>query len=71
VRTGGDGRNRDYVAGHVDLGPDDAAAALGFDPQTSGGLLAAVEPDAVGALGAAGFVPVGRVAGGPARVSLR
>ncbi|HEY7069749.1 MAG TPA: selenide, water dikinase SelD [Acidimicrobiales bacterium] len=71
VRTGGDGRNRDYVAGHVDLQADGAAAALGFDPQTSGGLLAAVEPDAVGALGAAGFVPVGRVAGGPARVSLR
>jgi selenide, water dikinase len=71
VRTGGDSRNRDYVAGHVELGPDGAAAALGFDPQTSGGLLAAVEPATVGPLGAAGFVPVGRVTAGPALVSLR
>jgi selenide,water dikinase len=40
LTTGGDPRNREYVAGSVDLGglPDDLAA-LAFDPQTSGGLL--------------------------------
>jgi selenide,water dikinase len=44
VRTGGDPRNRDYVEGNfVDAAGNDAAAALCFDPQTSGGLLAAVD----------------------------
>ena len=71
VRTGGDARNRDYVAGHVELSADDAAAALAFDPQTSGGLLAAVDPAAVAPLAAAGFVPIGHVTAGPPMVSLR
>lgn len=74
VRTGGDARNRDYVAGHLDLGGGSGAlevAAVAFDPQTSGGLLAAVDPAAVGALAAEGFVEVGRVADGPAAVALR
>jgi selenide,water dikinase len=71
VRTGGDARNRDYVAGHVAIDAADTAAALGFDPQTSGGLLAAVDPAAVGALAGAGFVPVGRVVPGPPMVCLR
>jgi selenide,water dikinase len=52
VRTGGDPRNRTYVDGHfVDSRPvndhDDAATALCMDPQTSGGLLAAVSPEVV------------------------
>jgi selenide,water dikinase len=71
VRTGGDARNRDYVAGHVAVEASDAVAAIGFDPQTSGGLLAAVDPAAVGALAGAGFVPVGRVTAGPPMVALR
>ncbi|MFM2436293.1 MAG: selenide, water dikinase SelD [Actinomycetota bacterium] len=47
VRTGGDPRNRTYVEGHflvegsINL-VDDATVALCMDPQTSGGLLAAV-----------------------------
>jgi len=49
VRTGGDPRNRAYVEGHfIDSRPvdhhEDAATALCMDPQTSGGLLAAVSP---------------------------
>jgi hypothetical protein len=36
------------VAGHADLEADGAAAALGFDPPASGGLLAAVEPGTAG-----------------------
>ena len=51
VRTGGDPRNRDYVEGNfVDAAINDAAAALCFDPQTSGGLLAAVDASTAAAL---------------------
>jgi selenide,water dikinase len=43
VRTGGDRRNRDFAGAHVELeGVTDELSALGFDPQTSGGLLASV-----------------------------
>ena len=43
VRTGGDARNREFVAGAVSLdGLPDALALVGFDPQTSGGLLVAL-----------------------------
>ena len=51
VRTGGDPRNRTYVEGHflvegsINL-VDDASVALCMDPQTSGGLLAAVTQQA-------------------------
>jgi selenide,water dikinase len=41
VRTGGDRRNREFAAEHVELDGSVAeeVAALGFDPQTAGGLL--------------------------------
>jgi selenide, water dikinase len=40
LTTGGDPRNREYVAGTTELGGlSDDLAALAFDPQTSGGLL--------------------------------
>jgi selenide,water dikinase len=73
TRTGGDPRNRQHLAGHVEVGSDVGAAveALCFDPQTSGGLLAAVDPGAVGRAVAAGFVRVGTVGDGPPRVVLR
>jgi selenide, water dikinase len=71
VRTGGDVRNRDYVAGHVVLEADAAMAAIGFDPQTSGGLLATVDPGAVDHLAAEGFVEIGHVVTGPPAVTLR
>ena len=71
VRTGGDARNREFVGNHVTVTSDEAAAAVGFDPQTSGGLLAAVEPTAVAELCAAGFVEIGRVVDGPAGVMLQ
>ena len=60
VRTGGDARNRDYVAGHLDSTASAGAEALVFDPQTSGGLLAAVEPDAAAELVASGSGPSAR-----------
>jgi selenide, water dikinase len=40
VRTSGDPRNRDFAGAHVRLnGLSDSLAALGYDPQTAGGLL--------------------------------
>jgi selenide,water dikinase len=71
VRTGGDPRNRDYVGDRFD-GPAGATVdALCFDPQTSGGLLAAVDPAASSALEAAGFVLIGGVEDGEAAVVVR
>ncbi len=70
VRTGGDPRNRSYLAGHVTSRADEAVEALAFDPQTSGGLLCAVAPGAAGDLAAIGFEIVGEIVAGPAMVRL-
>ena len=42
VRTGGDRRNREFAAGHVESSADPAREALAYDPQTAGGLLVAL-----------------------------
>jgi len=43
VRTSGDPRNRDFAGSHVALnGLPKTLAALGYDPQTAGGLLVSV-----------------------------
>jgi selenide,water dikinase len=66
VRTGGDARNREYLAGRIASSVPEAIEALAYDPQTSGGLLATVTPAMARTLASAGFVPVGRVvSGGP------
>lgn len=70
VRTGGDARNRQHLEGRVTSTASDALEALAYDPQTSGGLLAAVDPAAVDELEAAGFVAIGEVGNGPAGVTL-
>jgi selenide,water dikinase len=70
VRTGGDPRNREYVAEHLTSTASGAGEALCMDPQTSGGLLAAVEPSAAAQLGD-GWWRVGVVGDGPARLVLR
>ena len=70
VRTGGDRRNRDHLIGHVQSSATSSREALAFDPQTSGGLLATVDPDAVATLAGTGFVPIGEVTDGTARVLL-
>jgi selenide,water dikinase len=70
VRTGGDARNREYLGSRVASEASEAFDVLCFDPQTSGGLLAAVAPDAVAATEAAGFRVVGRVESGPAGVRI-
>jgi selenide,water dikinase len=46
LRTGGDGRNREYAAAAVELSEQpEEVALLGFDPQTAGGLLFALPRD--------------------------
>ena len=51
VRTSGDPRNRDFAARHVDLGETpEAMEALGFDPQTAGGLLVSLPAEQGAAL---------------------
>jgi selenide, water dikinase len=72
VRTGGDARNRVHLEARVASSAPAAMEALAYDPQTSGGLLAAVSPSVAAdpGLAAAGFVAIGRVVEGPAGVRL-
>jgi selenide, water dikinase len=70
-RTGGDPRNRDYLAGHLDSTASAGPEAICFDPQTSGGLLAAVTPDAAADLIAAGWWRVGIAEAGDPLLVLR
>jgi selenide,water dikinase len=72
TRTGGDARNRAHLSGRVGVrGVSAALEALAYDPQTSGGLLAAVTPSGAAAIaGKGGFVDVGEVVEGPSGVEL-
>jgi selenide,water dikinase len=46
IRTGGDPRNREFAGPHVDTaGVPDELVALGYDPQTAGGLLVSLPAD--------------------------
>jgi selenide,water dikinase len=71
VVTGGDARNRQHLTGRVDSTVVTAFDVLAHDPQTSGGLLASVEPGAAAELIGAGFVRIGEVATGDPKVVLR
>jgi selenide,water dikinase len=73
TRTGGDRRNRDYLDGHLDSSAGEAAEAVCMDPQTSGGLLAAVDPELADELvaGDQGWWQVGVVEAGDPAVVLR
>jgi selenide,water dikinase len=70
VRTGGDPRNRSHLESHVTSTAPAALEALVYDPQTSGGLLAAVAPSDAERLAEAGFTTIGEVADGPPSVHL-
>jgi selenide,water dikinase len=70
VRTGGDARNRAHLSGGrvvVGDGVSAAVEALCYDPQTSGGLLAALP---AGGAVPDGFTVIGAVEAGPAAVHL-
>ena len=72
VRTGGDARNRSALDGHLTVAPDasEGLVALAIDPQTSGGLLAAVSPEDGRRLADEGWWLVGEVSDGPASVAI-
>jgi selenide,water dikinase len=71
-RTGGDQRNRDYLGDDVDSTASPGAEGLCYDPQTSGGLLAAVDEAVADELvGRDGWWRVGEVAAGEPRLLLR
>ncbi len=70
TRTGGDARNRAYLGDALVSTADPVVDALALDPQTSGGLLAAVGDDDAAALAAEGWWPVGVVVDGEPRVVL-
>ena len=70
VRTGGDARIREHLVGRVRSRTSDALDAVCHDPQTSGGLLAAVAPTVADDLVEAGFVAIGEIAPGPPAVAL-
>jgi selenide, water dikinase len=54
VRTSGDPRNRDFASAHVSsVGIPETYDALGYDPQTAGGLLVSLPKDKAPALEAA------------------
>ena len=73
VRTGGDARNREYVTGRLDSSAPSAVEALCLDPQTSGGLLACVDPSVAEADSRrrAGSGPVGTIEAGEPAVVIR
>jgi len=72
VRTGGDARNRASLSSRVTVAEGVSAAheALCYDPQTSGGLLAAVPGADAALLAAEGWAVVGEVVDGPPGVLL-
>lgn len=70
-RTGGDQRNRDYINGHFTSSADDALLAVCVDPQTSGGLLAAVAPQIAEQLIDQGmWTRIGEFTSGPGSLSI-
>jgi selenide,water dikinase len=70
LRTGGDPRNRAYVEGKVRINAPEGPAALCFDPQTSGGLMAAIPASYEAVLADQGWWRAGHVEVGPAALTL-
>ena len=72
VRTGGDARNRASLGSRVTVAEGVSAEleALCYDPQTSGGLLAAVPPADAASLADEGWAVIGEVADGLPSVTL-
>ena len=71
VRTGGDPRNRDYLAGNLDSTAAAGPEALCFDPQTSAVCWPPSTPDLAAELVADGWWRVGEIESGAPRLVLR
>lgn len=71
TRTGGDARNRAYLSEHFTSSAGEHLEAIAVDPQTSGGLLAAVLEAAAARLVDAGWWEIGEAVEGPPGVVLR
>jgi selenide,water dikinase len=69
VRTGGEERNRTYLGPRL-VAADPPSQSIILDPQTSGGLLASVDPSAVAELIDAHWWQIGEVREGEASVHL-
>ncbi len=64
VKTGGDRRNREFVAAHVDSTVSEEWETIAYDPQTAGGLLVSVPAERAAVLEAtfaAAEVPIARI----------
>ena len=70
VRTGGEARNRAYLGAGLESDGESWVEGLVLDPQTSGGLLASVDPGESARLLDEGWWEVGWVEPGPAAVRL-
>lgn len=70
VRTGGEERNRSYLDGHLECSAAQVYEAIALDPQTSGGILASVDPSAAPVLTGLGWSQIGEVRPGSPRVRL-
>ncbi len=70
IKTGGEARNRGYLADRLECTAGPSFEALALDPQTSGGLLAAVDPACVTSLISEGWWEVGETVDGQASVRL-
>lgn len=70
IRTGGDARNREHLQARLVSSTSDERTALAVDPQTSGGLLAAVDVAVAKELTEQGFWKIGTVIDSPPVVTL-
>jgi len=70
TRTGGDPRNRAYLTGRFTSTADPAREALALDPQTSGGLLVALDPADAARLVGEGWADLGEIRDGEPSVVL-
>jgi selenide, water dikinase len=70
VKTGGESRNRAYLGAALSFRNGSTCEAIVLDPQTSGGLLAAVDPTVSRSLAQNGWYEIGEVDAGAPQVEI-